>query len=276
MSNTQVPVSPHFRPVSTVAPIAHASIVWAECLHGTVALREALLAIAETTAAEGLVLLRATAAPRRVRILSHFDRSASRGAEPLPQPLGPDLISVSPGRVLPGTIWSLLEAEPSVRLEQRQSRWLESRSIVEVAVIALGSEDGALDMLELHLSHRPTPGQRARLADLAEALSFAWGRRPEGRVARLLSDAPTIARRLGLPAPLAPLSTSNPWRLTPTETRICGMFRDGMTVQDIVGKIGVTESTLRTHLRNIYAKAGVSGQVGLLRCLMEDPAARLV
>ena len=259
-------------------PIASATILWTECLHGQGSLRAALDAIADALSAEGALLLRATATPRRsVRILSHIDRSATRGADPMSQPIGPDLIGIAPARVRPGSLWSLMEAEtlPALRLEPRQSRWLESRGIAEVVVIALGPEGDALDLLELHLTHRLTPAQRTRLADLAEALTFAWGRRPEGRVARMLSCAPAIAQRLGTAtAPAGPLSIANPWRLTPTEMRICGLIRDGMTVIDLVDRIGVAESTLRSHLRNIYAKAGVSGQVGLLRSLLDEPSAR--
>jgi len=278
MPNRHLSGLPRFRPNPALSPIAQATILWTECLHGTGGLRSALSAIAEAASAESVILMRATAAPRRVRILSHFDRSAARGADPLPQPLGPDLISVPPTRVLPGTLWSLHEVDtlPPLRLDPRQSRWLETRQIAEVTSIALGPEDGALDLLEFHLSHRLSPSQRARLADLAEALAFAWGRRPEGRTARLLSDGTAIAQRLATAAaPAAPLSVTNPWRLTPAETRICALIRDGLTVTDIVAMVGVAESTLRSHLRNIYAKAGVSGQVGLLRRLIEEPTARL-
>lgn len=278
MPSSRLPGLPQSRPISALMPIASATILWTECLHGQGSLRTALGAIADALSAEGALLLRATATPRRsVRILSHIDRQAARGADPLPQPLGPDLIGVAPSRIRPGSLWSLMEAGtlPALRLEARQSRWLEIRGITEVVVIALGPEGDAMDLLELHLTHRLTPAQRSRLADLAEALTFAWGRRPEGRVVRMLSDAPAIAQRLGAPPPPAgPLSVANPWRLTPTEMRICGLIRDGLAVTDIVDKIGVAESTLRSHLRNIYAKAGVSGQVGLLRSLLDEPSAR--
>ena len=271
--------APHSRPSSALMPIASAAILWTECLHGQGSLRAALSSVADVATAEGVVLLRVTPTPRRVRIMSNFDRSASRGAEPLPQPLGPDMIPIALSRLRPGSLWSLQEAEslPTLRLEPRQTRWLEGRGLTEVLVITLGHDGDALDLLELHLAHHMTPGLRNRIVDLAEILAFAWSRRPEGRTARMLGGTPAIAQKALEQNDLttAPLSISNPWRLTPTEMRICGLIRNGMSTSDVTEQMGVADSTLRCHLRNIYAKAGVSGQVGLLRALLETPAAKL-
>lgn len=38
--------------------------------------------------------------------------------------------------------------------------------------------------------------------------------------------------------------------------------------------LGIADSTLRSHLRSIFAKTGVAGQVGLLRLLLEQDEQR--
>lgn len=91
------------------APITatEASILWTECLHGAGNLRSAMDAIAQASQASSIVLIRACLQTNKVRILSSFDRDAARGAQPMPQPLGLDLITVPPQSARLGSVWSL-------------------------------------------------------------------------------------------------------------------------------------------------------------------------
>lgn len=276
-NNDRPPVSPSG---GRHSDLTDAAIIWTECLHGNAPIREALSAITQTTGGLSAVLYRCCVKSGRPRVIASFHRHASRGVQPFLQPaflqpVGHDLVPAGLHRARPGTVWRMEDAMPEAGAGTQGPAWraLPDRGAVDVVAIPLGKSDGVVDVLELGLERAATPGLVTALGELARALSFAWSRRPTGRIARLLANTPAIDRRLAATRTDAPLSIGNPWRLTPTEMRICNLIREGQDPARLVLSIGVTESTIRTHLRSIYAKAGVSGQVGLLRLLLSDAPA---
>lgn len=48
--------------------------------------------------------------------------------------------------------------------------------------------------------------------------------------------------------------------LTPAEARLASMLALGQSLQDIAAATGVTDATLRTHLRSIFGKTGTRRQ----------------
>lgn len=267
-------------PGGRLPDLTRTAILWTEALHGTAPLRDALDHVAGATGAASAVLYRWCARTRRPRIIATFDRDASQrqtqGIHPIRHPLGPDLIPVDLHRARPGSVWRLEDAGRHARdcLDDRQARSRPDRGLVDLVAIPLGQSGGMVDVLELGLDRRAPAGLRAALGDLALVLAFAWGRRPRGRVSGLLAGG--AGPRTPDPAGqrTAPLSIGNPWKLTPTEMRICHLIREGQDPARLVALIGVAESTLRSHLRSIYAKAGVTGQLGLVRLLLADAPAR--
>lgn len=264
--------------IPTPVTPTEAAILWTECLHGAGDLRTTMGALTRSARAVAAVLIRASLHPRKQRVIASFDSEAVSGAEPLPRPLGLDLITIPADRARAGSLWSLRDPQQSVAdtLHPNKANFLAQRRIRDVVVIVLGQNSGSVDLLEFHLSHRADKRDLAQIEALAQAIAFAWNRRPVGRVARLLSNIPATTRRLQpeKEASAGPLSSANPWQLTPTELRICGLIRDGLGATEIVAGFGLAESTVRSHLRNIYAKAGVTGQVGLVHKLLDGTAAR--
>ncbi len=57
------------------------------------------------------------------------------------------------------------------------------------------------------------------------------------------------------------------FNLTPGEARLAGLIADGLGPQDAAAALGITRNTARTHLKRIYAKAGVHSQAELVRLL---------
>jgi DNA-binding CsgD family transcriptional regulator len=55
--------------------------------------------------------------------------------------------------------------------------------------------------------------------------------------------------------------------LTPTETRVALHLADGGTVATCARAMGLAESTVRTHLKSVFAKTGISRQAQLPRLL---------
>lgn len=53
--------------------------------------------------------------------------------------------------------------------------------------------------------------------------------------------------------------------LTPAEVRICELIAQGQALVDIARKIGIAESTARTHLLKIFEKTGTNRQAKLVR-----------
>ncbi len=244
---------------------------WTECLHGDGSLREALLEFADLASAEVVLLHRLNIATGTQRTIATVDRSACRGARPLTHAHGMALVGETPTRAKPGSLWSMgeLDRDAADQLDPRVLRWMKDRSLHEAMFIPLSSEGDQLDAIEVYM-HAPLDKLRYQtLRMLACSSAEAWRRRPRGRIARILRAAPALNARLQVVPPAAhPLSESNPLGFTAAELRIAGMIQRGVPLTEMSTALGIADSTLRSHLRSIYSKAGVAGQVGLVRLLL--------
>jgi DNA-binding CsgD family transcriptional regulator len=250
---------------------------WGECLHGDGSLRETLSAFSDLTLAPVVHLHRVNAETGAQRAIATLDRSAADGARPLVKAHGTALAGKTLARAKPGTLWSMqeLDRDAASGLDPRVLGWMEARGFRDAMMIPLSSAGEKTDVLEFYLTVPLDRPRRGGIETLAVAMATAWGRRPEGRIARVLRVAPAIQARLSQTKSAAdPLSQSNPLGLTAAELRICGMIRQGFQLAEAGRHLGIAESTLRTHLRSIFAKAGVAGQVGLVRLLLEAETGR--
>ena len=57
--------------------------------------------------------------------------------------------------------------------------------------------------------------------------------------------------------------------LTPAETRLAARLKDGLTLKEAAGDLGVTINTVRNQLRAIFEKVGLSRQSELIRALTQ-------
>ena len=250
---------------------------WTECLHGNGSLRETLLQFCDLALAEVVHLHRVNTASGGQRSIATVDLRASDGARPLIRAHGLALAGHTLSRAKPGTLWSMqeLDRDAANQLEPRVLAWMEERKLREAMLVPLSSAGDATDVLEFYLSTPLDWSRRKALETLTFAAAEAWGRRPEGRIARILRAAPAINENLSMARPTGhPLSESNPLGLTAAELRICGMMQRGTDLTEASKSLGIADSTLRSHLRSIFAKAGVAGQVGLVRILLEPESAR--
>lgn len=259
-----------------IAAMADFIMRWTECLHGAGDLRATLLAFADCTSVAVVALHRTNLATCHQRTIAAADPGAAQGGRPYVRAFGPALVTVRPETVRLGSVWTLSEIDLPQQdaLDHRAMRWMEDRSLRDAGVVPLGRTGGEMDFLEFYAALPFRPRDRALLAVLAAAVAAAWGRREKGRIARLLRAAPAIDERLNAhrDADAAPLSPANPWGLTPAELRICQMIQGGADPAEISARSHVSPSTVRSHLRSIYAKARVTGQVGLVRRLLADGA----
>lgn len=264
-------------PGFTVPAALKFTIRWTECLHGEGSLRQTLIDLSDIALAEVVHLHRDTSTTGAQRTIATVDRSASHGARPLTRAHGMALAGPTLSRAKPGTLWSMRELDrDAVRaLDARVLAWMEERAFHEALLIPLSSSGETTDVLECFLSAPLDRARRQALETLAEATAEAWGRRPKGRIACMLRAAPAIHERLApARANAHPLSETNPLGLTPAELRLCGLIQRGVDLAEASRMLGITESTLRSHLRSTFAKFGVAGQVGLVRLLLEPQAER--
>ena len=89
------------------------------------------------------------------------------------------------------------------------------------------------------------PGLRALVQSMQTALAQA-----EGQRARQLRDA---------------------WGLSGQEAQVALRLIDGATVADCAADMGVAESTIRTHVKSVFAKTGRTRQAQLASLLQTRP-----
>jgi DNA-binding CsgD family transcriptional regulator len=247
---------------------------WTECLHGAGSLRDCLADLSDMFDARVVHLHRICTETGRQRTIASLDREAREGARPLIRAVGPGILAPAQSRARPGTVWMLTEDQDVLRPDDRVVCWLKDRRLRDVAAIPLGLSGTEIDLLELYLPVSLSPVMRRTLEATASAAAAAWERREKGRIARILTSASAVSERLAqkiVPDRVSPLSPANPLNLTAAEMRICTLFRGGASTREIAVVLQISESTMRTHLRNIYAKTGVCGQVELVRVLLGEP-----
>lgn len=96
---------------------------------------------------------------------------------------------------------------------------------------------------------------------LAAELPQIWKVRRKGLVTEIVAEEGTHS---------AILSPRNPYALTPSEQQICHLLRDGLSAKDMAVRLDVSMPTVRTHLRNIYAKTELDGMVAVVHRLHSD------
>jgi DNA-binding CsgD family transcriptional regulator/PAS domain-containing protein len=60
--------------------------------------------------------------------------------------------------------------------------------------------------------------------------------------------------------------------LTPTEALLATLLANGLTLTEAAAKLGVTENTIRSYAKRIFAKVGVSRQTELVRLILTSVA----
>ena len=173
--------------------------------------------------------------------------------------LGEHLYSAKPGQV-----WLVTEAEPDreTRNEMRES------GLAEVVIVPLENGLALSDFLEIQFTAPIAAQDRALLEILCPAIAEAWQARNPGAVAAMMAGrASRVAQARSASTEKPILDIDNPAGLTRSEFQGCVMIHEGRLPEDIARALNVKKSTLRSHMRAIYNKTGVSGQVELVHRL---------
>ena len=92
----------------------------------------------------------------------------------------------------------------------------------------------------------------------------AWSGRKRGLVTQVQMDERIQRARANAEAQKikpeeAILGVSNPANLSRAEFRVCLLLSRGLSVKGVTDELGLSEATVRSHLRSIYAKTDTSG-----------------
>ncbi|MBD3678501.1 MAG: helix-turn-helix transcriptional regulator [Rhodobacteraceae bacterium] len=252
------------------ASIAEADIIggialWCDSVQGRVPVIEAMEAIARGVGAEAVDLARVSKDTRSESKSIIFDVDSHHpGRAALDRSYARSVLGDYFDRSRTGTIWfkSMVEIDPDPALAEFHRR----RRFAELAIIPLAVNEKTVDFIELHFPRKLTPDCHALLNMMVSTLTRTWANRKAG----LLTDAMLRRKRSDSTAwGLTPiLGSDNPAKLSRAEFRVCLLLSRGLSNKRVQSELEISNSTLRTHLRNIYTKTGTSGQAELLYHLL--------
>lgn len=210
----------------------------------------ALQAIAEHFGADAACIARREPGLRNSRLVKIHDPCADPRRPQLSQSFAADILGDTIDHIRPGAVLTMADAEEVLNVPQRLETWVVRRGITDIGIICLGSKNRVHDVLELHFSGGLTPVWRKHAAEIGALLAGVFDGRVPGSIQL------SLLRQDGASADdiMAP---ENPLGLTPSEWRLCVLIASGLSREGATKELGVTKNTVRTHLRNIYAKTGI-------------------
>ena len=252
------------------------AVHWTEALHGRCALHEALHEVVRAFDVEVARLVRLRFEPDEQIEIAEADRSAQR--RPLVKieacATSAILADRAPSAKV-GSLWFLSDVWDGGDADRNAplARALARRQVNEVIVLVLECCGTETDVLELYFSRKLGPDSRAQIQAVARPMCDAWIRRRPN----IVDFAIAAQRRESAGSAVGGavrsiLGPSNPAELSRAEYRVCALLSVGLTARRISEKLGITEATVRSHLRNIYAKTSTSGQCELLHRILVPEA----
>ena len=239
--------------------------LWCECLHGKAPLLKALEKLSDSIGADVVALSRVSRDHRGEARVLVFDGQPKTPSTPkLERSFARSVLGVYFDKAKPGTTWfkSMVDGALDPALSSFHSR----RRLHDLAIIPLSSGDKTLDFIEFHFSGRNKPFHQALMNMMADTLTRTWRNRAAGLFTDSLLRVQSARKIMQPGVPI--LSMDNPARLSRAEYRVCLLLSHGKTAARILDELGIGESTLRTHLRNVYAKTGTRNQSELVYQLL--------
>ncbi|MXQ07521.1 helix-turn-helix transcriptional regulator [Alphaproteobacteria bacterium GH1-50] len=235
-------------------------------------LGEALSAISQAIGAEAAAISRDARQQGRSRLVAEYDaRDTDREAAPFRRPMAEDVLGAFYNRVRSGTVWFLSDhlSDSDFSTSAGLSNWLVSRSVADIVVVAIESTGLQHDYLEFHFDHVLGRNEKAEFDTVMPTLVRAWAGRKTGLVTQAQMDERMVrARALAKENRIKPsepiLGVSNPAKLSRAEFRVCLLLSRGLSVKAVTDELGLSESTVRSHLRSIYSKTETTGLAELV------------
>jgi DNA-binding CsgD family transcriptional regulator len=241
---------------------------WCDALHGGQPLDSAFGRLVLGLGAEAGVLVRTHSSDLRPSRIAVWDGAgaASPPASFADGCFGHDLV-----RAKAVTIWlaSAHEGEAAAEADPALAAWQSRRGLREFAVLVL-SAGNVRDHIELHFRAPLPTAAQATLATVLPTIARTWASRQVGLVTRaVIGHRLRQSDRCAGPARTPLLSIENPARLSRAEFRVCLLLSRGLSMHGVAEALSLSEATIRSHLRSIYAKTETSGLAELVFHLLE-------
>ncbi|XDA97081.1 LuxR C-terminal-related transcriptional regulator [Sulfitobacter sp. LCG007] len=230
--------------------------VFASCLRGIEAMEIGIHQVASAVdARHGLLSRRSEDASRAVMVAMASVVPSRRAT--LSRPFCDEMSDIDPWRLRVGSCLFASQLDQPEQQSPVLERWYAASGCRDLCVITLEVNQRQVDRLELHFDQIAGRKIIDLCEDLAEALPMFY----QSRTPQVIEDTIQRNRAPGRHAAtrkLGPvLSEANPYKLTRTEYRICHVISRGICYKMLPEKLGISPHTVRTHLRNIYAKLDV-------------------
>lgn len=245
---------------------------FAAALHGRAALGDVTQGLIRQVEGANLVFYRIRASGEPPQVITAAVRRADAVRPERPTgTLARHLLERHADDMEPGSIWRLSEfaEDPDFAVSPAGREWSERTDLIEVSLIVLEHRRGHLDVIEIQFDRPPNRHKDIPTTMITASMAEAWAARESGLIARLIA----ANGRTRAPANHAAghiLGSGNPCGLSRAELRVCHLLAVGLKAADIARNLGVSIATTRTHLRNIYAKTGTSGQIEVMAMLRAD------
>ena len=242
------------------AVFASAIAIWCDCLREGGHIAEGLEALAGAFGARRAAITRISRDHRSTRAVIWDAEGPDPGGRSFADTiLGPYAFSARAGSVWPSAMLSGGAGADSL------ARFHAARNLKEAVIVPIAVGARAVDCLEFHFAG-PLESRYAAVTMLSDVLVRSWARRVPGRfLEEVLRTGRSERPWHGEDDLLGP---ANPAGLSRAEFRICVMLSRGLSGSALARELGIRASTLRTHLRNIYAKSGTGGQAELVYLIL--------
>ncbi len=240
---------------------------WCDALHGTTSLQIALSNLIDGLGAEAGMIVRThlhNGQPIRVAVHDHILSN-----RPLRTSFADGMFGHRIERPRAASIW--LGSACADVVDPVLAEFQVARRLREFCVLVLSASPGVRDHVELHFRAGLSAEVQMTLAAVMPTMARTWAGRQVGLVTRAVVNQ-RVSRISREPRAVgAVLSIANPAGLSRAESRVCVLLGRGLSVRGVCAELTLAEATVRTHLRNIYAKTGCSSLAELVFRLMTKP-----
>lgn len=242
------------------ARIISAIATWCEALHGTATLKAAFTDLCVGLGSGAGMLVRTRRADSHVSRIAVYDPGAERSCgRPLRLSLSESVFGNDLENARAGTIWHEIDASNAA--DPFLKEFQAARGFREFCVLVLASGPVDRDHIELHFHEPHSARIHSTLATVLPTMARTWATRQIGVVAR---EANHRRRETAADDAEPILGLANPARLSRAEYRVCLLLSRGLSAQGVAEELGVSDPTVRSHLRSIYAKTQTASLAELL------------
>jgi DNA-binding CsgD family transcriptional regulator len=238
---------------------------WCGAIRGEISLEAAMAELLSAAGAEAGMIVRSRHSDGHRQRIAVYDRRAG-SPWPLHGSFGQQIFGHHLNYARRATVWVQSAHDPVA--PEALADFQAARSLRDFAVLVLSSGPTERDDIELHFRQVVEPARLAALATALGVLSRNWAGRKTGLAQKSIND-PRIAHLRPKAKPADILDVANPARLSRAEFRVCLQLSRGLSVRGVCESLNLTEATVRSHLRNIYAKSETASLAELVYLLMD-------